>query len=200
MIMKFKIVWVLVMMLSLHGYSREKYGDSFSFARSGTDILEVRKGNLSVGASTVASSSKGKHSSAKAVDGSLTSFWQSSQSAGWIVVDLKTSYSLTSICQVFHESSVWKFKVEGSVDKENWLLLVDKTKGASGDVFAESVSGVYRYVKLTVLESKDGFLPSSKEFVINGTNGDKNIALGKQCTNVVLQKDHNPNDALDGNM
>ena len=29
MIMKFKIVWVLVMMLSLHGYSREKYGDSF---------------------------------------------------------------------------------------------------------------------------------------------------------------------------
>lgn len=200
MIMKFKIVWVLVMMLSLHGYSREKYGDSFSFARSGTDILEVRKGNLSVGASTVASSSKGKHSSAKAVDGSLTSFWQSSQSAGWIVVDLKTSYSLTSICQVFHESSVWKFKVEGSVDKENWLLLVDKTKGASGDVFAESVSGVYRYVKLTVLESKDGFLPSSKEFVINGTNADKNIALGKQCTNVVLQKDHNPNDALDGNM
>lgn len=200
MIMKFKIVWVLVMMLSLHGYSREKYGDSFSFARSGTDILEVRKGNLSVGASTVASSSKGKHSSAKAVDGSLTSFWQSSQSAGWIVVDLKTSYSLTSICQVFHESSVWKFKVEGSVDKENWLLLVDKTKGASGDVFAESVSGVYRYVKLTVLESKDGFLPSSKEFIINGTNADKNIALGKQCTNVVLQKDHNPNDALDGNM
>ena len=148
----------------------------------------------------MASSSKGKHSSAKAVDGSLTSFWQSSQSAGWIVVDLKTSYSLTSICQVFHESSVWKFKVEGSVDKENWLLLVDKTKGASGDVFAESVSGVYRYVKLTVLESKDGFLPSSKELVINGTNADKNIALGKQCTNVVLQKDHNPNDALDGNM
>lgn len=200
MIMKFKIVWVLVMMLSLHGYSREKYGDSFSFARYGTDILEVRKGNLSVEASTVASSSKGKHSSAKAVDGNLTSFWQSSQSAGWIVVDLKTSYSLTSICQVFHESSVWKFKVEGSVDKENWLLLVDKTKGASGDVFAESVSGVYRYVKLTVLESKDGFLPSSKEFIINGTNADKNIALGKQCTNVVVQKDHNPNDALDGNM
>ena len=62
------------------------------------------------------------------------------------------------------------------------------------------MSGVYRYVKLTVLESKDGFLPSSKEFVINGTNADKNIALGKQCTNVVLQKDHNPNDALDGNM
>lgn len=58
------------------------------------------------------------------------------------------------------------------------------------------MSGVYRYVKLTVLESKDGFLPSSKEFVINGTNADKNIALGKQCTNVVLQKDHNPNDAL----
>ena len=29
MIMKFKIVWVLVMMLSLHGYSREKYGDVF---------------------------------------------------------------------------------------------------------------------------------------------------------------------------
>lgn len=50
------------------------------------------------------------------------------------------------------------------------------------------MSGVYRYVKLTVLESKDGFLPSSKEFVINGTNADKNIALGKQCTNVVLQR------------
>ena len=155
--MKFKIVWILAMMLSLHGYSRENYGDKISPLRPGTTVAEVKKGNLSIGASVVASSSKGSHSSAKAIDSNLASFWQASQSEGWILVDLKASYSLTNICQVFQKSSVWKFKVEGSVDKENWLLLIDRTKGISGDLFAESVSGVYRYVKLTVLGSKDGF-------------------------------------------
>lgn len=198
--MKFKIVCVLAMILSLHGYSRENYGNELFPSRSVTAISEAKKGNLSIGASVVASSSKGKHTSAKAIDSDLSSFWQASQSEGWIMVDLKASYPLANICQIFHQSSVWKFKVEGSVDKVNWLLLIDKTKGISGDTFAESVSGVYRYVKLTVLKSKDGLLPSSKELVINGANTDRNIALGKQSTNVTLQKDHHPKDALDGNM
>lgn len=188
MIMKYKIIWILAMMMSLHAYS-QKGNDN------GT-----RKGNLSIGASIVASSSKGKRAASKAIDNDLTSFWQASRTEGWIVVDLKTPYSLTSICQIFQNSSVWKFKVEGSVDNENWLMLIDRTKGIAGDIFAESVSGVYRYVRLSVLESTDGFFPSSKELIINGTKADRNIALGKQCTNVALQKEHNPKDALDGNM
>lgn len=62
MIMKYKIIWILAMMMSLHAYS-QKGNDN------GT-----RKGNLSIGASIVASSSKGKRAASKAIDNDLTSF------------------------------------------------------------------------------------------------------------------------------
>lgn len=186
--MKYKILWILAMMMSLHAYS------------ANDNVIETRKGNLSIGASVAASSSRGKRAASKAIDNDLTSFWQSSQSEGWIMIDLKAPYALTSICQVFQNSSVWKFKVEGSIDKEDWLLLIDRTKGIAGDIFAESVSGVYRYVRLVVSGCADGYLPSSKELIINGTKTDGNIAIGKQCTDVALTKAHGPQDALDGNM
>lgn len=189
--MKYSIIWVLALLLSNQSYSQTVSSNQSS---------QTKSGNLSIGTSITASSSKGKRSAAKAIDNDLTSFWQANQPAGWIMVDLKVPYSLTQVCQVFQQSSVWKFKVEGSVDNENWLMLVDRTKGIAGDIFAESVSGTYRYVKLTVLESADGFLPTSKEFIISGTNADRNIALGKKSTNLALKNEHHPKDAIDGNM
>lgn len=187
--MKRKIVWILAMMLSLNGYPQK------------VETTGMNKESLSTGASAIASSSRNRRDASKAVDNNLSSFWEANRPEAWIMVDLKAPYSLTSICQVFQQSSVWKFKVEGSIDKENWLLLIDKTKGIAGHTFAESISGVYRYVKLTVTECADGYMPSSKELIINGTNTeDKNLALGKQYTNVVLSPKHTPKDALDGNM
>lgn len=193
--MKNRIICVLAILLSLHAHSREHVDIGTMVTAS-----VAKSSNLSAGGIAVASSSKGSHSAAKAIDNDRSSYWQSSKSEGWFVVDLKAPYQLTSIRQEFLQSSVWRFKIEGSVDNENWLLLIDRTKGIAGDIFAESVSGVYRYVKLTVMGSADGFLPSSRELFITGVNADKNIALGKQCTNVVLQEDHCPMDALDGNM
>lgn len=194
--MKYRIIWILAMLLSLHAYSQKQS----SSLKSEAVAAEARQGNLSIGATVVASSSRARCSASKATDNDRKSFWQSKNTEGWIMIDLKIPYQLTSICQEFQQSSVWKFKVEGSVDNENWLLLIDRTKGIAGDIFAESVSGVYRYVKLTVIGATDGFYPSSRELLITGTKADKNIAFGKPCTNVVLQKEHNPKDALDGNM
>ena len=198
--MKFKIIWIWAMLLSLHAYPENGGNNGYSSSKSEVVTSEVKKGNLSINASIVASSSKGGRAANKAVDDNLVSFWQANKPEGWIVVDLKTPCELTNICQVFQQSSVWRFKLEGSVDNENWLLLVDRTKGIAGDIFAESVNGVYRYVKLTVSGSADGFLPSSKELIINGTSADRNIALGKQCTDVVVKQKHTPKDALDGNI
>ena len=195
--MKHQFVWLLGILLSVPAFS---HGAAGGRSDNGNVVFAQNKANLSIEAQVTASSSRGGHAAAKAIDGSLDSYWQSKEADGWIMVDLKAPRGLKSICQVFRQSSVWKFKLEGSLDGENWLLLVDKSKGMSGDVFAESVKGTYRFVRLTVLESADGLKPAVQEFIINGTDAGKNLSLGKLSTNVLSPGKHAPEDALDGNI
>ena len=122
--MKHQFVWLLGILLSVPAFS---HGAAGGRSDNGNVVFAQNKANLSIGAQVTASSSRGGHAAAKAIDGSLDSYWQSKEADGWIMVDLKAPRALKSICQVFRQSSVWKFKLEGSLDGENWLLLVDKS-------------------------------------------------------------------------
>ena len=190
-------LFYLLCLLSLSIYSWGKDGKLNS---PGNMPISLQNGNLSNIAKVKASSCVGEHIAGKATDGNLSSYWKSANSTGWLMFDLGECYSLNNICQVFNETSVWKFKVEGSTDGKNWLMLLNRTKGIAGDIFSASVSGTYRYVRLTVLESADGFLPTSVEFRMNGTKNRRNIGLGRQPMDVLHRENHTSKDALDGNM
>lgn len=147
----------------------------------------------------VSSSSQKSHRAELAVDGDLKTYWQSVHSEDWLMLDLGKNRPLASICQIFKELSVWKFKVEGSVDGRQWFLLVDHSKGIAGDVFSESVRGTYRYVRLSVLGCTGSFCPSSLEFRVEEV-GRRNIALGQKTVQVIQPEKHAPADALDDNL
>ncbi len=172
------------------------------FFSCGAPVFSKNK-NLALEGEITASSFAGKnYQPGKAIDNDFNSLWKakSKKENQWLMVDLKQNYVLNQICQTFEQSDVWKFKIEGSVDKENWLLLVDKTKGGAGITFSESVKGIYRYVKLTILDSNNKLVPSSKELIINGSGLGNNLALGKHFLNHVKQPAYEPDKAADGDI
>jgi len=157
-------------------------------------------GNFASKSHIESSSHRQGYEAGKALDSDLNTSWiAAGSSPQWLMVDLGQLYSLSKIEQIFEKSSVWKFTVEGSCDGQTWLMLIDNTAGKQGHIFARSVSGIYRYVRLTVLESADGYPPSSKEFTISGTDC-INLSKNTRMTSVLTSnKFYEPDKACDGN-
>ncbi|WP_339204168.1 discoidin domain-containing protein [Paenibacillus sp. FSL K6-3182] len=108
-----------------------------------------------------------------AVDGNMDSWWlvDGVQYPSWLQVDLGEPKALGTIIQYAAVPQTYKFKIEGSLDGENWVLMVDRSiVGVTGEKIKEVVNGNYRYVKMTFLQANAW--PSSKEFEIYGSTGE----------------------------
>lgn len=156
--------------------------------------------NLMQASHIVSSSSATGHEAPKAVDNNLNTYWQASVNGPqWLEADLQKPCSISKIVQVFNKPATWKYKIEGSLDKNSWLTVIDQSDGVRGAVFAKSVTGIYRYIRLTVLGSSDGNPPSSKEFTITGTDC---IELGENAkitSGQGINPLYEPEKACDGN-
>jgi len=117
----------------------------------------------------------------------------------WLQYDLGDLHTLSRVEQSFANPGTWRFKIEGSVDGTNWATLVDRTAGAAGQVFSESVNGTFRYVKLTVTGSREGFTASSREFRVFGSNEGYNIAAGRPVSASTSLAGYEPGGAADAN-
>jgi len=165
-----------------------------------SDVIAVDEKIGLPGTYTASSAVIGNEAS-NAQDGSLSTFWQANSTATpqWLQVDLGDLYTISNVEQIFADVSIWSFKIEGSVDGLTWVGLVDKQKGASGRIFSESVSGTYRYVKLTVLGSSSGIPATSVEFTVIGSDRGMNIAMGKPMTASTQQTNYEASKANDQN-
>ncbi len=123
------------------------------------------------------SSEAGDHLSQYAIDGNLNTYWEATETASpqWIEIELDAVYYLSKVQQIFNQSSVWKFTIEGSRDGQLWITLVDHSKSAAGISFAESIHGYYKYIRLTILDSSDNYTASSREFSVTGSSEGINI-------------------------
>ena len=117
----------------------------------------------------------------------------------WLKVDLGKLYTLSKIDQSFAQLNTWKFVIEGSIDDENWVTLVDKLGGASGQHFSNSVNGTFRYVRLTVAFSASNFTASSKQLSIFGTDEGGDIAAGNAASASSNLTNYEPGNGADGN-
>ena len=147
----------------------------------GLSVVEASTGNLSLAGKISASSSRSAHNASKAKDGNLDTYWIADDFSmpQWLKVDLGKLYTLNKVDQSFAQLNTWKFVIEGSIDDQNWVTLVDRSFGASGQHFSNSVNGTFRYVRLTVTFSASNLTASSKQFSIFGTDEGGNIAAGK---------------------
>ncbi|ATB27203.1 discoidin domain-containing protein [Melittangium boletus] len=156
-------------------------------------------GNLALSGTVSASSASAD--ALKARDGSLSTAWIASGTASpqWLQFDLGALHTLSRVEQSFTQLGTWRFKIEASIDGTNWAALVDRTTGAAGQVFGESVNGTFRYVKLTVTGSQEGFAASSRELRVFGTNEGDNIALGRPLSASSSLAEYAPGKAADAN-
>lgn len=125
---------------------------------------------LSQGKTGSASTTNGGQVPSNALDGNDTTYWCASNATfpQWLSIDLGVKHNLTYIKTKFYASELWKYKIEGSPDNTNWTILIDKTAaGATAQDMDDSVSGFYRYVKITVTGS-GGDWAAIREFKVYG--------------------------------
>lgn len=151
------------------------------------------------GTATASSSAVG-HEPAMAGDGNPDSYWQPAKNGpAWWQLDLGKPYSLTSVQQTFRTADVWSFSISGSVDGQQWVSLTDLSTGSAGVTFARSVSGLYRYVRLSITGSEQHRVPTSTDFVVSGTDAGVDIAQRRTATASSHLADYEPTRATDGN-
>ncbi|GAB3123274.1 DUF4969 domain-containing protein [Glaciibacter psychrotolerans] len=130
--------------------------------------------NLALNHPASATSSYSGQAASNAVDGNIATQWTAGTGTfpQSLTVDLGGVRALATVKQRFAEtdSSTYKYRVEGSTDNSTWTTLVDMTAAGvlTNSAVTASVSGSYRYVKLTVTAIDHGHWANSKEFEVLG--------------------------------
>ena len=121
------------------------------------------------------------------------------------IIDLDGSYVLDMFDITFggdQAKSAWKYKVEGSADKENWDLLWDMTENTesvanqTGYIDEQFANNKYSYVKVTLTEPVPNAWPAVAEFDAYSPKPLTNFALEGEATASTVSRD--PANAIDG--
>lgn len=129
--------------------SSSKSSSSSISSSSSSSSSNVSIVNLALGGVTFASTALG--ASANAVDGNMSTRWESTHGAdpSWITVDLAAQKILTSVVIFWEAANAANYEVQGSNDNMNWTTLAARTGGTFGNrTDTVAVSGNYRYVRV----------------------------------------------------
>jgi hypothetical protein len=157
-------------------------------AQTGTNIARNK--------TATASSIEGQAlNAAKAVDGSTSSRWASSQAdANWITIDLGAAHTISRVILRWEEAYASGYQIQTSTNGSTWTTIYSTTTGKGG---AETinVSGTGRYVRMNATKRGTSWGYSLWEFEIYGTpatsssssvssaiNNTANLAFNKPTT------------------
>lgn len=107
-----------------------------------------------------------------ATDGSASTWWNSDGRIfpSWIIVNLGRKYPLGSVRISFADTdgSTFKYRLEGSVDRENWVTLVDRTASGvtTSSPVTEVVTGEHKYVRLWFADVNNGHWASCRSIEV----------------------------------
>ena len=171
---------------------------SVGINNNGTSNLMMEKSYLNYDSEISVSSESGEHTKTLINDFDYDTYREGTKKENEsITLDLLSVKRLSSVTQVFKDEDVWFFTIEASVDGENYFELVDHSKGAFGRSFEESVTTFARYIRLNIIKSEKGYMPSSKEFYVNFTelSDGENLALGLKGDASSSQTSYRPEKA-----
>ncbi|ANE45313.1 hypothetical protein SY83_02055 [Paenibacillus swuensis] len=142
-------------------------------------LYGIEQENIAAGKTVLASTAT--LSGLKAVDGSVSTSWSSSNSLRdeWLEVDLGENFSLTG--GKIQLSTPAPYKMEVSGDEKTWTTIVDKTKDAARSVESFQTSAVGRYVRVYAPAQSAARSLGINELTLYGdsTNESYNVALYK---------------------
>ena len=142
-----------------------------------------------------------EHGVSFAADGDYNTFWEATSKTNQsLLIDLEEVREINSVVQIFNDEDIWYFLIEGSIDNVNYFTLLDASCGIFGRSFEEGASGYARYIKLTVIKSEKGYMPSSKEFYVNSKSlsEGKNLAYMMDATASTYANNYEASKAVDG--
>ncbi|MEN2774877.1 discoidin domain-containing protein [Acetivibrio clariflavus] len=95
----------------------------------------------------------------KAIDGILNSMWKAEGFEQWIRIDLGNEYTLNKTEFVVDGNKAYKYKIEVSMDDDNYTVIVDKTSNTSeSDTYTDGFQETKaRFVKLTITGVEGSF-------------------------------------------
>nr|WP_144922194.1 discoidin domain-containing protein [Paenibacillus bovis] len=115
-----------------------------------------------------------EHDAKYAIDGDPSTRWAADGSSKpqWLQVDLGDTYEINSLLTVFEfNDSYYRYKVEVSVDGENWDIFVDRSENtelAASNGYYDIGSAIAQYIRITVTDTQHAPMwVSIREFRIN---------------------------------
>ena len=72
--------------------------------------------------------------------------------------------------------------LKGSNDNKKWDLLADCRSGIAGTEYVKELNGVYRYIKLTILDAKSKSRAGSRSLVIKGFGSPRNATWWEETS------------------
>ena len=91
--------------------------------------------NIALNHPTGASSEASGHGAEMAVDGNPATSWQAADAApgAWWREDMERLYTVTSVEVTLLDTATYQYRIEGSADGDNWILLADRTQDGGSD-------------------------------------------------------------------
>jgi len=172
---------VNIFVIEVTGGSADFYLDNIFVTHACQDVgvcnatikTKTQLGN-SLGATATASTTGAAGGPGLAVDGNITTRWESVHGIdpSWLTLDLGGSYSLTDVIIYWEAANAATYEIQGSNDNTNWTTLSSQSGGAFGDRTDNiSVSGTYRYVRMNGLTRTSPYGYSIYEMEVYGTPG-----------------------------
>ena len=112
-----------------------------------------------------------------AFDGNAGTRWCATDAAvpQWLMIDLKAVYDLDAVKIIFEQESDWNYKVEVSLDGNEWSVYSDPDAQKLSDVTINQQAKA-RYVRLTVESTTGGAWASVWEMELYGKLAEPEIA------------------------
>jgi hypothetical protein len=139
--------------------------------------------DLALGETATADSSAAGNPASNGNDGDTSTSWSAADTntGHWWTVDLGSAMNITNGSQVMWQQlgAAYKYKIETSLDNNNWNLQIDKTgNGKNDQVQSDYFTGTAQYVRITVTGMPSGAAASFYDFKVFGNSGD-NVTMAK---------------------
>ncbi|OCT15374.1 hypothetical protein A8709_14925 [Paenibacillus pectinilyticus] len=168
----------------------------------------TQTGIVSQGKTATASSLQTGYDISNANDGNAGTRWAAVTNTypQWWKVDLGSSMNLTKLESNWYNSATYprsyQYKIEGSNDDVTYTTINDKSTNTTQGLTTDTLTGTYRYVRVTVTGSSySGGSASAYEFNVYGdaTPTGQLVSQSKTSTASSLQTGNEVSNANDGN-
>jgi len=159
----------------------ELWLDGANVATVPSSGLSPNPNNLAAGKPAVASSTQTgtTNSPAMAVDGNLTTRWESLYSdPQWIYVDLGQSMEITHVKLSWETAYATAYQIQVSTDASTWTSIYSTTTGAGGVSDLTGLKGYGRYVRMYGTARGTGYGYSLFEFEVYGAPAESYTRTG----------------------